>query len=65
MRIILRRLELHHIITNTSRIHFTTCDFNFGESVFKIISCHHLLLNIMKVDDILIALDSLGSHRGW
>lgn len=65
MRMILRRLELHHIITNTSRIHFTTCDFNFGENVFKIISCHHLLLNIMKADDILTALDSLGSHRGW
>lgn len=38
MRITLRRLELHRIITNTSRIHLTTCDFNFGENVFKIIS---------------------------
>lgn len=62
MRISLRRLELHHIITNTSRIHFTTCDFNFCENVFKIISCHHLLLNIIKVDDILIALNCFGSH---
>lgn len=65
MRISLRRLKLHHIITDTSRINFTTCDFNSGENVFKIISCHHLLLNIMKLDDILITLNCFGSHWGW
>lgn len=65
MRISLRRLKLHHIITDTSKINFTTCDFNFGENVFKIISCHHLLLNIMKLDDILITLNCFGSHWGY
>lgn len=59
-----RRLGLHPIITDTSRIHFTTCDFNSGKNVFKIISCHHLLLNIMKADDILITLNCFGSHWG-
>lgn len=29
------------------------------------ISCHHLLLNIMKLDDILITLNCFGSQRGW
>lgn len=62
MRISLRRLKLHHIISDTSRINFTTCDFNFGANVFKIISCYHLLLNIMKLDDILITLSCFGSH---
>lgn len=65
IRISWRRLKLHHIITDTSRINFTTCDFNFGENVFKIISCHYLLLNIMKLDDILITLNCFGSHGGW
>lgn len=59
-----RKPELHPIIAGSSRIHFTTCDFNSGESVFKIISCHHLLLNIMEVDDILITLNCFGSHWG-
>lgn len=63
-RISLRRLKSRHIITDTSRIHFTTRDFNFGENIFKIISRHHLLLDIMKLDDTLITLNCFGSHWG-